>query len=88
MCFRLSGTLEIFWRFEPKPAAGVRPGRQATARRQARNDLDDENAALSAKLRQMRGQPPSDVRLAPNSGAEADIARGPRRAITSCEQLQ
>ena len=31
----------------------------ATARRQARKDLDDENAALSAKLRQMRGQPPS-----------------------------
>jgi hypothetical protein len=26
------------------------------ARRQARDDLDDENAALSATLRQMRGQ--------------------------------
>jgi hypothetical protein len=31
----------------------------ATARRLARKDLDDENAALMAKLRQMRGQPPS-----------------------------
>jgi hypothetical protein len=30
----------------------------ATARQQARKDLDDENAALLAKLRQMRGQPP------------------------------
>jgi Putative metallopeptidase len=30
----------------------------ATARRQARKDLDEENAALLAKLRQMRGQPP------------------------------
>jgi hypothetical protein len=31
----------------------------ATARQQARKDLDDEDAALLAKLRQMRGQPPS-----------------------------
>ncbi len=31
----------------------------ATARQQARKDLDDENTALLAKLRQMRGQPPS-----------------------------
>jgi hypothetical protein len=30
----------------------------ATARQQARKDLDDENAALLAKLRQMRGPPP------------------------------
>jgi hypothetical protein len=29
----------------------------ATARRMARKDLDDENAALMAKMRQMRGQP-------------------------------
>ena len=29
----------------------------ATARRQARKDLDDEDAALSVKLQQMRGQP-------------------------------
>ena len=31
----------------------------ATARQQARKDLDDENTALLDKLRQMRGQPPS-----------------------------
>src|SRR5262249_33419755 len=30
----------------------------ATARRQARKDLDDENATLSAKVRQMRSQQP------------------------------
>jgi hypothetical protein len=29
-----------------------------TARPQTRKDLDDENAAMLAKLRQMRGQPP------------------------------
>jgi hypothetical protein len=31
----------------------------ATARRQARKDLDDDEAALAFKLRQMRGAPPS-----------------------------